>query len=74
METYGNHAGPLAGRTWYQERDIILKADTSKVKQRKQDNDLEREKDDEHRSPGLTWEVAVIHLSLMYLFLVIYTY
>ena len=24
--------------------------------------------------PDLTWEVAVIHLSLMYLFLVIYTY
>ena len=25
-------------------------------------------------APDLTWEVAVIHLSLMYLFLVIYTY
>ena len=25
-------------------------------------------------TPDLTWEVAVIHLSLMYLFLVIYTY
>ena len=25
-------------------------------------------------APDLTWEVAVIHLSLMYLFLIIYTY